>query len=279
MVRSLCKICPYGGDGCAWVVRRSEGRVAPVLGCMKRVKDSRRDRRQRRQGIVGFCAFDDQSPHIFFLINSPPLHFSTTARSNHPYPIQSIPLSSSFFLRKYCPTLRHFPPPQTGRQFAHSLPSTSAGQRHEGCLLASSIRIVQIHRRHRLQWLREGVGGVVVVRPAHAAPPCAIRVRLVLASAAQAVIAASHRKFSYPYRSLIAAGESHDGGCTQRRAAGKAHIEGLTCSTIAAPRHHTFNATMTFSNFADMYLHQITHQNGLRRLRVPGQAGRAGRAL
>jgi hypothetical protein len=240
---------------------------------MKRVKDSRRDRRQRRQGIVGFCAFDDQSPHIFFLINSPPLHFCTTARSNHPYPIQSTPSATpSSFVSTVPPCVishRRRPAANSRTRCPQQVPASGVRAVCSRAASASS----KIRRRHRLQWLREGLGGVVVVRPAHAAPPCAMRVRLVLALGAQAVIAASHRIISYPYRSLIAAGESHAGGCTQRPAAGKAHIEGLTCSTIATPRHHTFNATMTFSNFADMYLHQITHQNGLRRLRVPSQAG------
>jgi hypothetical protein len=135
-------MCPYGGDGCARIVRRSKGRVAPVLGCVKRVQDSRRDRRQRCQGISGSVPLRPVPSHLLLDKQS-----STSLLHHRPLkpPVSHsiYPLSNSFFLRKYCPTLRHFPPPQTGRQSAHSLPSTSAGQRHEGSPLASSIRIVQ----------------------------------------------------------------------------------------------------------------------------------------
>jgi hypothetical protein len=198
---------------------------------------------------------------------------------NYPYPIQSTPsatLSSSVSTVPPC-VISHRRRPAANSRTRCPQQVPASGMR-AACSRAASASSKN-RRRHRLQWLREGVGGVVVARPAHAAPPCAIRARLVLASAAQAVIAASRRTFSYPYRSPTAVGKSYAGDRTQRPAAGKAHIEGLTCSTIAMHRHHTFNATMMFSNFADMYLHQITYQNGLRRLRVLGQAGRAGRAL
>jgi hypothetical protein len=106
-VRLAEQIGLHGGDGLAGV----QGKVAPVLGCVKRD--------QVQAGVIDGCgakqsgSLDDDSPLPSQINSSPRKHPSP------PLPNPSRPSPRRFHqitnpsLRKYCPSLRHAPQRRT----------------------------------------------------------------------------------------------------------------------------------------------------------------------
>ena len=86
---------------------------------------------------IGFSLLRRPLVPSILSINSPPPE-RQLPQTSQPTPPNSpshfeqpTPSSNHSRLRKYCPVLRHLPSaPQTGFQFAHSAPSTSASQWH-----------------------------------------------------------------------------------------------------------------------------------------------------
>jgi hypothetical protein len=166
-------------------------------------------------------------PHLFY-------HIRPTARLL----AHSIP-SSTTTCSVSTPALRHFPSaPQTGLQFAHSAPSTSARHWHRDGVLSSSNSVERIRHRQRQDWLCDKVGRVAAPQSAQAAPPRAIRCWAHSDAACACDVVASR---AATCTCILAGGLRGDVitiafARTSHRS--KAHIEGLAGSTIATFQIH-----------------------------------------